>query len=406
MIPSQLNALQQLDLSLDQQARLGLKAARLTLRRAWPRGNDHLLLEYEFGTGHVVPGQWFADADRFVTVTCDTLQAALTAAKRSDWLGDGTLPNCGVYPLTDNAGYVLLQVGGADRTLRGLVPLLAQRNAHMLVHQPERRAVVRLGKGDSLCFAKTVPPKRLVAVVGAGQAVAKLAGDAFATPQPVEIDRAAGVVVWSALRGRSLYELWTDKRMVRWVTAAGAALKSLHMMSHITEKQYTAAHEVTTLQTWMERARAFVPALDARLTAIVPNVLAALMADSSRSALLHRDFYDKQVFVDDHGSVGLLDFDTLAIGEPALDLGNAMVHFELRAMQRCCTFEQAEAAKSALLDGYQPEAQTMRRLQAYMNAARLRLVCVYAFRPHTHHVIEGLCTRLGVSGKEREYAVM
>ena len=121
---------------------------------------------------------------------------------------------------------------------------------------------------------------------------------------------------------------------------------------------------------------------------------AALANASSPFALLHRDFHDKQVFITDAG-VGLIDFDTLACGEPALDLGNAIAHFQLRMLQGYCTAAQAAAATSALLAGYHPTAEVRRRLDAYVDAALLRLVCVYAFRPGWRHVGPALLDRIG-----------
>jgi aminoglycoside phosphotransferase (APT) family kinase protein len=85
--------------------------------------------------------------------------------------------------------------------------------------------------------------------------------------------------------------------------------------------------------------------------------------------------------VDGDGRAGLLDFDTLAVGEAALDVANALVHFELRALQRLCLPEQARAATLEFLDAYGPGPEVRRRLDAYADATRLRLACVYAFRP-------------------------
>ena len=89
-----------------------------------------------------------------------------------------------------------------------------------------------------------------------------------------------------------------------------------------------------------------------------------------------------------------MDFDTLAVGEAALDLANALVHLELRALQGHCLPHLAETAAKALLEGYRPDRQVRRRLQAYADASRLRLVCVYALRPRQEPV-SALLDRLG-----------
>ena len=78
---------------------------------------------------------------------------------------------------------------------------------------------------------------------------------------------------------------------------------------------------------------------------------------------------------------GLLDFDLAAAGEAALDLANLLVHLELRALQGVCDAEVARAAAGAVLAGYRPGPDVRRRLAVYDEAARRRLVAVYAFRP-------------------------
>ena len=78
---------------------------------------------------------------------------------------------------------------------------------------------------------------------------------------------------------------------------------------------------------------------------------------------------------------GLLDFDTIAAGDPALDLGNLLVHLELRAHQDVLSARAALDFGDALLAGYGASAALRRRLAPYASATRIRLACVYAFRP-------------------------
>ncbi len=256
--------------------------------------------------------------------------------------------------------------------------------------------MVRLVDQNELRFAKIVQPKRLPTILAAARAASEVGGRPFATPEPVNIDQTAGVVVWSALSGRSLYALLGSEDMIEAARAAGRALKALHQAPHTEANSYSAQNEVAMLQRWIERATTFAPERRDQLVAAALPVFRALLAGSSPPTLLHRDFYDKQVFVADDGSIGLLDFDTLACGEAALDLANALVHFDLRAQQGRCTAEQAEAAKAALIDGYQPEVATRQRIAVYDAAVRLRLLCVYTFRPQWRTTVAPLLDRGGV----------
>ena len=76
--------------------------------------------------------------------------------------------------------------------------------------------------------------------------------------------------------------------------------------------------------------------------------------------------------------IGLIDFDTAARGEAALDVANLLVHLELRVLQGLLDAKVAAASADAFIDGY---AAVPSRMQVYADAARLRLACVYAYRP-------------------------
>jgi len=116
------------------------------------------------------------------------------------------------------------------------------------------------------------------------------------------------------------------------------------------------------------------------------RVFEALAEGSCGSVPLHRDFHDKQVFIDAAGRAGILDFDTMALGEPALDVANMLVHLELRALQHRCSPEAAGQAAEAFMEAYRPEAPVRQRLAAYEAATRLRLACLYTWRPAWRHL--------------------
>jgi len=131
----------------------------------------------------------------------------------------------------------------------------------------------------------------------------------------------------------------------------------------------------------------------ARVRGAVPGVAEALLGPAPAPAVpLHRDLHDGQVLVDGGGRVAFLDVDTLAAGEAALDLANLLVHLELAALLGAG--DDVGACAAALRDAYAPDADVLRRLDAYAAAARLRVVCVHAFRP-TGARAAGLLDRMG-----------
>jgi aminoglycoside phosphotransferase (APT) family kinase protein len=135
------------------------------------------------------------------------------------------------------------------------------------------------------------------------------------------------------------------------------------------------------LEAWLRKLQAFVPAVHMSASRAASGVFAALAAAPSRSVLVHGDFSDKQVIVGDAGQIGIIDWDTLALGEAALDLGNMIAKVEVRAMQGLCTQRDAEEATAAFLAGYRAGPDVVSRMRAYTDAARLRLASINAFRP-------------------------
>lgn len=373
-----LAALAELPLPGEVAARLGLPAGPLRLRRAWPRSAEHLLLEYEAPGGAAVPAQWWA---------------APALAERA--VGGEEGRDVALVAPAGAGGGVALQLRGADRRLPGLAPLARRPGARLLVHQPGRRAVVRLHEGGSAVFAKVVRPGRAEALAAAGEAAGRLGGGAFAAPRLLAVDAAAGAVRWSALPGVALHELPGEAALEAGARAAGRALRALHESAPpAVAREHGPADERAVLERWAALAAAYAPAVAAEVARLAAAVAAGLEAERVPLAAVHRDFYDKQILVDEAGRVGLLDFDTLARGEPALDLANALVHLELRALQGLLSDAAAARAQRALCAGYGPGPAVRARLVAYADAARLRLACVYSFRPRWRACVPALLARV------------
>jgi aminoglycoside phosphotransferase (APT) family kinase protein len=100
--------------------------------------------------------------------------------------------------------------------------------------------------------------------------------------------------------------------------------------------------------------------------------------DSAATCLLHRDLHDGQmIFSSAHD--GILDLDLMAVGDPALDLGNLLAHLELRSEQGLLRIGVGEA-EEALLEGYGPSHRVLQALPVYREVARQRLQAVYSLR--------------------------
>lgn len=370
--------LSHLRLTPKETAHFGLASPALTLRRSWPRSAERIGLEYISDAGEIVPGQWFADPDRLAQAAEETRRRAPAAPSA----------------IVDQSGTsVLLQGRGADRRLIGLASLLAAPGARLLVHRPESRAVVCLNSGGKTRYAKIVPPDRLTGLVENSAALERLAGRRFAIPHLLGVDTQHGVTFWSALPGTPIHDLLDGASQPDALCASGRALRNLHELplpegiSH-----HTAAAEVVVVERWMCMLRVFVPQWADRVADSAAQIVDRLMSATSPVRLLHRDFYDKQIFWENTGQIGLLDFDTLAAGEAALDVANALAHFDLRAAMGNSSVTHSQAMAAAFLEGYAPDQETLDRLPVYQSASALRLLCVYAFRPLAWKILPAMLT--------------
>ncbi len=351
---------------------------QLTLQRISPKSATCMGLEYHSAAGQVVAGQWLGEPDAFCTVLAETQTQASEALCSRPELG------------------LLLQTGGADRRLVGLASLVSQPEAKLLVHRPERRAVVHLHGSAGDCFAKVVPPRRIAALATTLHQVAALAGGQFATPHVLESNLAKGILWMSPLAGTSLYELLGTSEFVEAAALAGQTLRRLHQLALPSQvATHSAADEVQVLERWLGWLALLSPIFAEQLRLQRAAVYQALQGSASPAVLLHRDFFDKQLLISRAGAVSLLDFDTLARGEAALDLANALVHFELRARQQQISWQQARTASARFLTAYAPAPAVQQRIRAYANATRLRLACVYACRPAARTISQHLLASIG-----------
>ncbi|GEO94950.1 phosphotransferase [Kocuria turfanensis] len=338
----------------------GADGRPLRVRRAWPTGRSRLVLELEDEQGRVRAG------------TTGPGASGLTAVQ--------VLPH------------------GEDPRLPGLAVAVAA-GGRVVVHRHGRRAVL-------------AAPDRFVKVLAPGRAgqVAELSGrlhglgTAAGLAVPEVLARTEHRVEFSVLPGRSLHELGaageTDAYRAAWTQWAqrwpdlATAVPGAGLLP-----QHTAEDEAHMLARWADRLDAFPGLLRAprgavaRLAHRIGEELTTAPAGRRARAVLHRDLHDKQLLFDGV-RLGLLDFDTAALGEPELDLANLSVHLELRAAQGLLDAPLQAAGQEAVTVVAVRLGAEPARLAVHADATRLRLACLYAFRPRWRTMAQGLLDAL------------
>lgn len=266
----------------------------------------------------------------------------------------------------------------ADPDLPGLTPALAgELGGRLAVHRPGRRAVVvgerlvrkivRPGRAHRLC-----PPQARRVFEGAGLRVPGVAG------------RGADHVDLELVPGRPLHELG-DAGLAGWRHLARVWPDAVRDAAALPE--HTGAHEAGVLHRWLVRTRAAgaLDVLDAlggpgRIERSIERACAALDEDRGPAVASHRDLHDGQLLWDGR-DLSLIDLDTAATAEAALDLGNLAAHADLARTAGRLGAAAHDRVLGLLDDVAARLPTTARRLRTYTDAARLRLTLVHVFRP-------------------------
>ena len=165
------------------------------------------------------------------------------------------------------------------------------------------------------------------------------------------------------------------------VAAALAAFHALRVPG--IERQFGPADDLAVVEPWVALVGAVLPELAAMLEGSATDVREGMPRDDpGRASLVHRDFYDKQVLVAP-ARVGLLDLDTVCLGDPEIDVANFCAHLRLRSLQWHSSGDAAGPLTTRFLGAYRAcrPRTDMHRVRWYLASALLRLACLYSLRP-------------------------
>ena len=126
--------------------------------------------------------------------------------------------------------------------------------------------------------------------------------------------------------GENLGALLAKPDSQEYMTKVAAALAKLHSSAVETGRSHTLDDELEILEDRLEKASELLPAYKTR----IGNVMLGCEVLANRLSVLpphtlHRDFYQDQILISDK-RLYLLDFDLMALGNPALDVGNFLAH--------------------------------------------------------------------------------
>lgn len=288
----------------------------------------------------------------------------------------------------DELGRVAFLPSGEDPALPALRTVA--RHGTIVSHRPGARAVVRLADGRG--YAKVVRLGRASRVRTAQQ---RAHGFGSGLRLPEIVDRGFSpddVVCFRALSGRTLASLGDDPALGRadweraWRAWQSAWLAALDAAGDDALPVHDIEAEAAVLRTWAAHA-AETPGADARTTETAERVIRRLRAaGAGPTAIAHRDLHDGQLVWHPSDGVGLLDLDTCAQADPALDLGNLAAHADFAVRQGRWSRARAVVACSAIARAAGACGIDPGRLAAWRLAAAFRVACVHVMRPPSRTV--------------------
>ena len=276
---------------------------------------------------------------------------------------------------------LLFDQGLAETSLRGL-GLKGPFDVALVAHRLGRRAVLRIRHADGTAYARLRSPTANSAVAATARHLAlwqaTLDRADLRVPRPLGVDRALGLALYSALPGHPLH-----LRGLRGFAGTEAMARALLALQAVAcdAPLWTVEDEIALLSQWEERVAQIFPDLAEALRPKIASVCAELRTlPLVAPVLCHRDLHEGQILLF-RGQAGLLDFDTLSRGDPALDLGNLQAHLDLAGLRQGSSF----AAYATAAERIFPHVK-LSRVAVWRRATRLRLAMIWAFssEPRAH----------------------
>lgn len=322
-----------------------------------------------------------------VIALMESIEARLAAAPAS--VTDTALPHLADALDTDGAAALLRQQAGL--TLTG-PPALYR-------HKTGKRALIRYA-----CQADDGTARPLLGKM-------RSAGRDVKTPalhnalRAAGLDEAGPVGIPRVIDLTNHWKMWfmeevpgtclrdlQDDTQTNAFTRTGAALAHLHGCGVAPDKSWTHAQELHVLTTALGNAGTALPSRQPQLQALVAqarHLLATLPAENP--TCIHRDFYPDQVIVDtDH--IWFVDLDLVALGDPAIDVGNFLAHLAEYAIRTTGSVRASQRLEAAFLRGYHSVAPDLcpDRIRVLRTISLLRHIHISQWFEDRKHTAEPL----------------
>jgi Ser/Thr protein kinase RdoA (MazF antagonist) len=168
---------------------------------------------------------------------------------------------------------------------------------------------------------------------------------------PVGYLAVAGLSLQEVVRGERLSEVAERGDFVKAVRQAARSIAAIHALELPLVGVRSAETEVRSVRRWLDVLRRIRPQLVARLDRLENRLVAELGARTRTLAPVHSDFHLANVMVDTEGVI-LIDWDQVAIGDPASDIGRFLGALRVTALRTGGRVDALDDTGAAFLEAY------------------------------------------------------
>ena len=273
----------------------------------------------------------------------------------------------------------------------------------LLAYRLERRAALKLTLADThdrgrttAIVAKAMLPRKAKRF---GERHASLmramletgAQERMKIPVIYDANSDDGLVCMEFATGKTVHELiGSGSEFVAGCGEAGQLLSALHSLPAADLPRHTAPMELQQLRALADGVGAVRPSLvdSVREEIDVADSQLACLTESA-PVRLHMDFYDKQV-LSGGGQATLIDFENMALGDAARDVGNFLAHLDFRSAQMPQYSSEIDHGKDRFLEGYSCQEVSLGDVNWWRRVAAIRLTLLYSLRPRWSALAESL----------------
>lgn len=275
-------------------------------------------------------------------------------------------------------------------------------------HKPKKRAMIRYacrsddGKNRTLLgkMQSKGPDKRTPAL----QTTLRATGldgkepGSVGVPQVVDIPNHLDMWFMEHVPGACLRDLQDDGQSQAFVRA-GAALGHLHRSAVVPDRVWTHKQEMEVLANAICKAALTRPTQKHRIMALLTWAEHATVGlPHQRPGCIHRDFYPDQVIVDED-QIWIVDLDLVALGDPAIDVGNFLAHLAEYAIRKHGTAAMSQTLEAAFLRGYHSKGASIciHRIRTFRTISLMRHIHIsqlFSDRRHAIPVLLAECEAL------------